>query len=109
MKNIVKIIIVVIIAVVAMAIGVALPYKWNGEVGEVALFPFDEHAWDRVFDIINAMLLFVTLLTAIFKEQILANLYHAKFEIDKNNDYSEMVEHTETGSRANLYEKIMVV
>lgn len=109
MKNIIRIIIVVIIAVVAMIIGVALPYKWNGEVGEEALFPFDEHAWDRAFDIINAMLLFVTLLTAIFKEQILANLYHAKFEIDKNNDYSEMVEHTETGSRANSYEKTMVV
>lgn len=109
MKNFIKILIVVVIASVAMVIGVALPYKWNGEVGEVALFPFDEHVWNRTFDIINAMLLFVTLLTAIFKEQILASIYYAKFEIDKNNDYSEIVENTDAGSRANSYEKIMIV
>lgn len=109
MKNFLKTLAIVIIALIAMVIGIALPYKWNGAVNEKAIFPFDEKVWNRVFDIINAALLFVTLLTAIFKEQILSHIYRAKFEIDKNNDYREMVEHTDAGSRANSYEKIMTV
>ena len=104
-----KILFWVILILIGFVIGISLPYKWNGDINEVALFPFDGKRWDKIFDIVNASLLLITLLTAIFKEQILAGIYHAKFEIKSDNDYHEMVENTEMGSKANYYEKVIKV
>ena len=109
MKIFKRILIDIVIILAGCVIGVLLPFKLIGEVNEIALFPFDEHLWNHTFDVINSILLLVTLLTAIFKEQILDKIYHAKFEVEKNIDYREIVEHTEQGSRANYYEKVMCV
>ena len=109
MKIFKRILIDIVIILAGCVIGVLLPFKLIGEVNEIALFPFDEHLWNHTFDVINSILLLVTLLTAIFKEQILDKIYHAKFEVEKNIDYREIVEHTEQGSRANYYEKVMLV
>lgn len=109
MKVVKKILVWVTFGLFGVLIGLSLPYKWNGDISEVALFPFDGRVWERTFDVINALLLFVTLLTAIFKEQILAGIYHAKFEIDKNVEYREMVDNNEQGSKASSYEKVMLV
>lgn len=109
MKIIKKICIDALILSVGVVVGILLPYRLNGEVDEVALFPFDEQVWQRIFDVINAALLLATLLTAIFKEQILNGIYHAKFEVDKNVEYRELVDNNEQGSKASSYEKIMHV
>lgn len=109
MKIFRSILIRICLLLLGIVVGLSLPYKWNSEITETALFPFDAHRWDRIFDIINAFLLFITLLTAIFKEQIIASIYHAKFEIKNDNDYREIVENTDTGSKANCYEKILMV
>lgn len=109
MKVVKKILFWITIILIGVIIGISLPYKWSGDINEVALFPFDNNIWDKIFDIVNASLLLITLLTAIFKEQILAGIYHAKFEVKSDNDYQEMVENTEMGSKANYYEKVMKV
>lgn len=109
MKIFKRILIDIVIILAGCVIGVLLPFKLIGEVNEIALFPFDEHLWNHTFDVINSILLLVTLLTAIFKEQILDKIYRAKFEVEKNIDYREIVEHTEQGSIANYYEKVMCV
>lgn len=109
MKAVKKILAWAAVGLFGILIGLALPYKWNGDIKEVALFPFDDSIWDKIFDIVNASLLLTTLLTAIFKEQILDSIYHAKFEIEKNAEYQELVTNTEQGSRASFYEKVMYV
>ncbi len=111
MRIVTKILIGIFVLIVGVLIGLFLPYKWNSNtIDEVALFPFDEQAWHKMFDIINSTLLLITLLTAIFKEQILDSIYHAKFEVKKENDYREMVENTDMGwSKASCYEKVMSV
>ena len=109
MKVIKKILVWVTISLFGVLIGLSLPYKWNGNINEVALFPFDDNIWEKIFDVVNVFLLLATLLTAIFKEQILAGIYHAKFEIKSEIDYQEIVENTEMGSRANYYEKVVKV
>lgn len=109
MKIVKKILFGITLILTGVIIGISLPYKWNGDINEVALFPFDNNIWDKIFDVVNASLLLITLLTAIFKEQILAGIYHAKFEVKSDNDYQEMVENTEMGSKANYYEKVMKV
>lgn len=105
MKIIGKLISRISVLILGVAIGIVLPIKWIGTVDEVALFSFDGHLWERIFDVINALLLLVTLLTAIFKEQILARIYCPKFEITKDNDYNEIAENFETGYKVTSYEK----
>lgn len=109
MKTIGKLIFGIVILILGIVIGVAFPIKWIGDANEIALFSVTKYVWERTFDIINAILLLMTLLTAIFKEQILAMIYYPKFKIDNDDEYSEIVENTETGSRASSYEKIMLV
>lgn len=109
MKTRGKLISGIVILILGIVIGVALPIKWFGDANEIPLLSFTEYVWERTFDIINALLLLMTLLTAIFKEQILAMIYYPKFKIDNDAEYSEIVENTETGSRASSYEKIMPV
>ena len=98
-----------LILLIGIMLGISIPIKWNGEMAEIALFPFDEHKWEHVFDVINSILLLVTLLTAIFKEQIIDSIYFPKFQICKDDDFCEIIESTETISRATSYEKIIMV
>lgn len=109
MKVIKKILVWVTFLLFGVLVGLSLPYKWNADINEVALFSFDDNIWEKIFDVVNAFLLLATLLTAIFKEQILAGIYHAKFEVKSETDYQEIVENTEMGSRANYYEKVVKV
>lgn len=104
-----RIFFILLLLIIGILIGVTIPYKWNAAVVEQALFPFDELIWERTFDVINSFLLLVTLLTAIFKEQIITRIYCPRFEIIKDNDYDEIAENFEAGYRVTSYEKIISV
>lgn len=97
------------ILIVGIVIGILLPIRWLGDANEVALFPFDERIWERIFDVINALLLLTTLLTAIFKEQIIACIYSPRLEINMDDDYNENAEKSENGYKVTSYEKIISV
>lgn len=109
MKKTRKLLVGTSILILGIIIGTVIPIKWLGEVDEIALFPFDEKTWERIFDVLNALLLLVTLLTAIFKEQIIAHIYCPKFDVNRDDDYIENVENLENGYKVTSYEKLISV